>query len=91
MRVEEELIPIHPAIGKTVEIFDFDPFCAISEGTLILTIDKNEAADKEDFNKFKNLLDKNCHGFYQYHPRSFGNNTVNVVPLPSSLWTKILP
>lgn len=45
MRVEEVLIPIQPVIRKTAEIFDFDPFCAISEGTLILTVDKKEADD----------------------------------------------
>ena len=45
MRVEEELIPIQPVISKTAKVFDFDPFCAISEGTLILTVDKNEAND----------------------------------------------
>jgi hydrogenase expression/formation protein HypE len=45
MRVEEELIPIQPVIRKTAEIFDFDPFCSISEGTLILIVDKKEAND----------------------------------------------
>ena len=45
MRVEEDLIPIQPVVRKTAEIFDFDPFCAISEGTLILTVDKKEADD----------------------------------------------
>lgn len=43
LRVEEDLIPIQPVIKKTAEVFDFDPFCAISEGTLILTTDKKEA------------------------------------------------
>jgi hydrogenase maturation factor len=45
MRVEEELIPIQPVIRKTAELFDFDPFCAISEGTLILIADKKTADD----------------------------------------------
>jgi hydrogenase maturation factor len=45
LRVEEGLIPIQPIIKKTAEVFDFDPFCAISEGTLILTVDKNETDD----------------------------------------------
>jgi hydrogenase maturation factor len=45
LRVEEEFIPIQPVVRKTAEVFDFDPFCAISEGTLILTVDKNEAND----------------------------------------------
>lgn len=43
LRVEEKLIPIQPVIRKTAEVFEFDPFCAISEGTLILTVDKKEA------------------------------------------------
>jgi hydrogenase expression/formation protein HypE len=45
LRVEEEFIPIQPVVRKTAEVFDFDPFCAISEGTLILTVDKNEVDD----------------------------------------------
>jgi len=43
LRVEEELIPIQPVIKKTAALFKFDPFSAISEGTLILMIDKKEA------------------------------------------------
>lgn len=52
LRVEEELIPIQPVIKKTAEIFKFDPFCAISEGTLITIIDKREASKLVDtFNR----------------------------------------
>ncbi len=45
MRVEKELIPIQAVVRKTAEVFDFDPFCAISEGTLILMVDKKEVND----------------------------------------------
>jgi hydrogenase expression/formation protein HypE len=43
IRVEEELIPIQPVIKKTAELFKFDPFCSISEGTLLAVIDRKEA------------------------------------------------
>jgi hydrogenase expression/formation protein HypE len=38
-RVDQESIPIQSVIKKTAELFDFDPFCAISEGSLILIVD----------------------------------------------------
>ena len=44
-RVEERLIPLQPVIQKTAKLFDFDPFVAISEGTLIAVVDKGEADD----------------------------------------------
>jgi len=44
LRIEEDNIPLQPVIKKTAELFEFDPFCAISEGTLILTVDKHEAS-----------------------------------------------
>lgn len=43
LRIEEDLIPIQPVIKRTAELFNFDPFCAISEGTLIAIVDKKEA------------------------------------------------
>lgn len=43
VRVEENLIPIQPVIKKTAELFNFDPFCAISEGTLIAIVDRKDA------------------------------------------------
>ena len=43
IRAEENLIPIQPVIKKTAELFKFDPFCAISEGTLIAIVDRKEA------------------------------------------------
>jgi hydrogenase maturation factor len=56
LRVEEELIPIQPVIKRTAELFEFDPFCAISEGTLIVIVDKKDAGKLVDaFNKNKIL------------------------------------
>jgi hydrogenase expression/formation protein HypE len=43
IRVFQNEIPIQPVIEKTARLFDFDPFCAISEGTLIVIADKNQA------------------------------------------------
>lgn len=43
LRVEKELIPVQAPIKKTAKLFDFDPFCAISEGTLIAIVDPLEA------------------------------------------------
>jgi hydrogenase expression/formation protein HypE len=42
LRIEQDLIPIQPVIKRTAELFDFDPFCAISEGTLIAMVDQRE-------------------------------------------------
>jgi len=52
LRVDENAIPIQPVIKKTAELFKFDPFCAISEGTLIAIVDTKDA-DKlvSEFNK----------------------------------------
>ena len=43
LRIEQDMIPIQPVIKRTAEVFKFDPFCAISEGTLLAIVDKNEA------------------------------------------------
>ncbi|MBM3298032.1 MAG: hypothetical protein FJY83_10610 [Candidatus Aminicenantes bacterium] len=43
LRVREDLIPVQPVIRRTAELFKFDPFTAISEGTLIALVDKREA------------------------------------------------
>jgi hydrogenase maturation factor len=56
LRVEEELIPVQPVIKKTAETFKFDPFCAISEGTLIIIVDKKEALDLVDAFAKKGIL-----------------------------------
>lgn len=41
--IEEDLIPIQSVVKKTAELFKFDPFCSISEGTLIAMVGKKEA------------------------------------------------
>ena len=41
--IEQDSIPVQPVIKKTSELFNFDPFCAISEGTLIAMVDKKDA------------------------------------------------
>lgn len=43
LRIEEEWIPVQPVVRRTAELFGFDPFCAISEGTLIAVVDKKQA------------------------------------------------
>ncbi len=43
LRIEEDLIPVQPVIRKTAELFAFDPFCAISEGTLLAVVSPAEA------------------------------------------------
>jgi len=43
LRVEESAIPIQPVIRKTAELFGFDPFVSISEGTLIAMVARKEA------------------------------------------------
>jgi len=43
LRIDQDAIPVQPIIKRTAELFNFDPFCAISEGTLLAIVDKNEA------------------------------------------------
>ena len=43
LRIDEAAIPIQPVIKRTAELFGFDPFCAISEGTLLLMIAPSDA------------------------------------------------
>jgi len=42
LRIEEEAIPVQPVIRKTADLFHFDPFAAISEGTLIAMVDRKD-------------------------------------------------
>ncbi len=56
LAIEQELIPIQPVIQKTAELFKFDPFCAISEGTLITIVDKKESGKLVDTFKKKKIL-----------------------------------
>jgi hydrogenase expression/formation protein HypE len=43
LRIDENLIPVQPVIRRTADLFRFDPFCAISEGTLIVIVDRKDA------------------------------------------------
>ena len=43
IKVDQQAIPIQPVIKKTADTFGFDPFCAISEGTLIAIVDQKQA------------------------------------------------
>lgn len=43
LRVEEGAIPVLPAVRRTAELFRFDPFAAISEGTLIAMVDRKDS------------------------------------------------
>lgn len=43
LRVEEDRIPILPVIRRTADLFRFDPFSAISEGTLIIVVAARDA------------------------------------------------
>lgn len=43
LRVEQDRIPVQPVIRRTAELFGFDPFCAISEGTLIAVVAPRDA------------------------------------------------
>ncbi|MBN2183896.1 MAG: AIR synthase family protein [Candidatus Krumholzibacteriota bacterium] len=45
LRIDKSSIPILPVVARTAELFDFDPFCAISEGTLIAIAAPEEAGD----------------------------------------------
>ena len=39
---------MQPVVRKTAELFRFDPFCAISEGTLIAIVDGRQAGPLGD-------------------------------------------
>lgn len=43
LRIDEDGIPIQPVIRRTADLFGFDPFVAISEGTLLLMVDAAQA------------------------------------------------
>jgi hydrogenase maturation factor len=43
LRIEKELIPVKEVVKKTAELFEFDPFCSISEGTLLAIVSRKEA------------------------------------------------
>jgi len=43
LRIEQDMIPVQPVVRKTAELFKFDPFCAISEGTLLVVAEARDA------------------------------------------------
>lgn len=43
LRIAQQSIPVQPVIRRTAELFGFDLFSAISEGTLLLMVDQSEA------------------------------------------------
>ncbi|MBN2071724.1 MAG: AIR synthase family protein [Candidatus Krumholzibacteriota bacterium] len=45
LRIDKKSIPVLPVVAKTARLFDFDPFCAISEGTLIAIVAPTEALE----------------------------------------------
>ena len=45
LRIDKSSIPVLPVVARAAELFDFDPFCAISEGTLIAIAAPEEAGD----------------------------------------------
>jgi hydrogenase maturation factor len=45
MRIEKEKVPILDEATKICDLFGMDPYCAISEGTLIITCKKGKTAE----------------------------------------------
>ena len=43
LRIEQDLIPVQPVVQKAADLFEFDMFSAISEGTLIAVVAADEA------------------------------------------------
>jgi len=60
LRVEEDLIPVLPVIRKTAELFGFDPFSAISEGTLLAIVDPKQAEALVGAFRGKGILSAVC-------------------------------
>lgn len=56
MRIEKELIPVPEEVEKICRLFEIDPFCAISEGTLIITCKKNRTDELLSCLKKKGIL-----------------------------------
>lgn len=44
MRIDADAIPVPDVVRRTGDLFGFDPFCAISEGTLVAVVDPRQAA-----------------------------------------------
>jgi len=60
LRVEQDRIPIQPVVRKTAELFEFDPFCSISEGTLITMVDGREADALQGALRARGILSAIC-------------------------------
>jgi hydrogenase expression/formation protein HypE len=43
LRIDQDLIVVQPVVRKTAELFGFDPFSAISEGTLLAVAEPRDA------------------------------------------------
>ena len=48
LSIERDRIPIMPGVEAAAEFFDFDPWAAISEGTLLMTVDPSGVDDVLD-------------------------------------------
>jgi hydrogenase expression/formation protein HypE len=48
LRIERDAIPVQPVVRRTAEVFGFDPFASISEGTLIVAVDGRDADELVD-------------------------------------------
>ena len=60
LRVEQDRIPIQSVVRKTAELFDFDPFCSISEGTLIAMVDGRETDALQGALEAKGIVSAIC-------------------------------
>lgn len=60
LRVDQDRIPIQPVVRKTAELFEFDPFCSISEGTLITMVDGREADALQGALRARDILSAIC-------------------------------
>ncbi|HVO76783.1 MAG TPA: AIR synthase-related protein, partial [Candidatus Bathyarchaeia archaeon] len=62
LRIDEDRIPVQPVVRRTAELFKFDPFSAISEGTLIAIVDGREAAGLEAALTARGIVSAICGG-----------------------------
>ena len=60
LRIEEALIPVQPVVRRTAELFKFDPFSSISEGTLIAVVDAGEALELQAALAARGVLSAVC-------------------------------
>ena len=55
MKIFKEKIPVHPNVKKVCELFKIDPYCSISEGTLLITCREHKSEDVVKKLKSKNI------------------------------------